>query len=496
MLEEQLSATSTPDEVTAVCLGLYLEAAATDPRMLHTFDLLGALDPTEPVPASLINRHLSSPFYSLPPEPPTPPESVQEEPSFFSQLKQLLSFGNKTPTPALPSLTGGYDMLRFLRDCPLIAFKKYSKGEFEYLQVHSTAARDLSQVFLKRTVPKLEQTHLAEAEEKFHRTAWFKQYRKFDAEKSLSLYHSSLPGVASPGVLTHEQFLSSSHAEAGHLQYSQYLHLLSHRHRVLSSIIAQLKAVDDDFPSTQFCQYSRHHLTHLLQCETLSLADHARCSYGRALVASVTSHDTASTLALYRSVLEEQRSVLGPQCPAVARTLTDMADLLFSLEDITGARDLLESALQMYQNTPPQAREPDHDLELGLTMSSLAVVASTLGEKVRSRDLLESALSLYQSVPAGETVSLHQRRLVANTLTDLAHAYLTLGNLIMAQKYIELSVLAQPTIYPEGSQETVRAFSVASLVYSLLGDQRESQRVRDEAGKVQKKIEKQQLVFM
>ena len=115
---------------------------------------------------------------------------------------------------------------------------------------------------------------------------------------------------------------------------------------------------------------------------------------------------------------------------------------------------------------------------------------------MRSRDLLESALSLYQSVPAGETVSLHQRRLVANTLTDLAHAYLTLGNLIMAQKYIELSVLAQPTIYPEGSQETVRAFSVASLVYSLLGDQRESQRVRDEAGKVQKKIEKQQLVFM
>jgi len=220
------------------------------------------------------------------------------------------------------------------------------------------------------------------------------------------------------------------------------------------------------------------------------------CSYGLAFIASVTSRDPASTLALYRSVLEEQRSVLGPQHPAVARTLTDMADLLFSLEDTTGARDLLESALQLYRKTPPQARRPDHDLELGLTMSSLAVVASALGEKVCSRDLLENALSLYQSVPAGETVSLHQRRLVASTLTDLAHAYLTLGSLIMAQKYIELSVMAQPTVYPEGSQETVRALSVASLVYSLLGDQGESRRVRDEAGKVQKKIEKEASVHV
>ena len=496
VLEEQLSATPTPDEVSAACLSLYLEAAATEPRMLHTFDLLGAVDPTGPVPAALVTRHLSSPFYGLPPEPPTPPESVQEEPSFLSQLKQLLPFGNKTPTPALPSLTDGHDLLHFLRDCPLIAFKKYSKGEFEYLQVHSTAAGDLSQVFLKRTVPKMEHAHLAEAEEKFHRTAWFKQYRKFDAEKSLGLYHGSLPGVAAPGVLTREQFLSGSLTEAGQLQYPQYLHLVSHHHRVLSSITAQLKTVDDDFASTQFCRYTRHHLNHLLHSGTLSKSDHAMCSYGLAFIASVTSHDAASTLALYRSVLEEQRSVLGPQHPAVARTLTDMADLLFSLGDTTGARDLLESALQLYRKTPPQARRPDHDLELGLTMSSLAVVASALGEKVRSRDLLESALNLYQSVPAGETVSLHQRRLVASTLTDLAHAYLTLGSLIMAQKYIELSVMAQPTIYPEGSQETVRAFSVASLVYSLLGDQGESRRVRDEAGKVQKKIEKEASVHV
>ena len=118
---------------------------------------------------------------------------------------------------------------------------------------------------------------------------------------------------------------------------------------------------------------------------------------------------------------------------------------------------------------------------------------SSLGEKARSRELLEQALSLYQSVPAGEAVSLHQRRLVANTLTDLAHAYLTLGEVVAAQKYIELSMMAQPTVYPEGGPETVRAFSVASLVYALLGDQRESVRVREEAGKLQKQLKKQML---
>ena len=485
-------------DITAACMHLYVEAAATQPRVLHTFDLLAMLDMAEPVPASAVDRHLSSSFYQLPPlEPPTPLDNPQQNPenlSYFAQLKQLLPFGNKSPPAALP--LGGFDRLHFLRHCPFISFRKYSKEGFELLQVHSTATEELSRQFLERTVPALEQAYVKEAEEKFNTTAWFRQYRTFDAEKTLSQYRGSLPGLAAAGVLTHEQYQKYQTAGGRGLPYSSYLHLISHHHCIISSIISELKILDDGFASTQFSRYIEPHLSHLGSAWTTSQCDRVMCSYGLASVSSAISPDTDSTVAQYQAVLEEQRAVLGSQHPALARTLTDMAGLLFARQDVTGARNLLESALQIYQKIPPKARKPEVNLDLGLAMTSLAVVGSSQGEKVLSRELLEQALGLYQTMPEGGEVSIHQRRLVATTLTDLAHAYLTLGNLVVAKKYIELSVMAQPSVFPEGSEETVRALTVAGTVYALLGDRRESQRVGAEAGKHRVKLEKQQLVFM
>lgn len=135
-------------------------------------------------------------------------------------------------------------------------------------------------------------------------------------------------------------------------------------------------------------------------------------------------------------------------------------------------------------------------MDCGLALSSLAVVMSCQGERHKSQELLEQALGLYQTVPESGDVSVYQRRLVATTLTDLAHAYLSLGKLVLAQKYVELAMMAVPTLYPDGSKETVRVLSVAGAVYALLGDRRESQRVGQEASKHRAKLQKQQLVFM
>jgi tetratricopeptide (TPR) repeat protein len=357
--------------------------------------------------------------------------------------------------------------------------------------VHLAAEEALSHLLLRQTAPLLDAAQLAEAEEVFQRTAWLRQYRRFDPEKALAQYWSSLPGVSGAGVLRREDFQASP--VAGELQYSEYLHSVSHSHRVTSSITSQLKLLDDGFASSQYSRYIQPHLGHLAG-GTLSEGDRAMCQYGLASVASATAPDSA--LSLYQSVLGEQRRVLGARHPAVARTLTDLAGLQFAREDVAGARSLLESALAIYQALPPGAVSSEVRVDQGLALASLAVVASCQGEKGWSRDLLEQALSLYQTVPESGEVSLYQRRLVAATLTDLSHAYLTLGQTVLAQKYVELALLATPSVYPEGSGETVRALTVAGAVYALLGDKRESQRVGQEASKEKTKLEKQQLVFL
>ena len=484
LLGERLSTTT---DVTEACLSLYVEAATTQPRVLHTFDLLGALTLEYPVPAGVVDRHLNSPFYRLPPlAPPTtlPPSDPTQDMSYLAQLKMLLPFGNKSPTT--PPAESGFDRLYYIRQSPIINFKKYSSDGFELLQVHSMAVKALSSHFLGRTMCLLDQAHVTEAREVFDNTAWFRHYRTFDEQKSLTKYWGSLPGVDGAGVLSRETFKGE--------QYSNYLHAVSHNHRIICGIISELKLLDDGFAATQFSRYIEPHLIHLCNSEATAESDRVLCHYGLAAVASVVSPHTA--LGLYQSLLEDQRRVLGQRHPAVARALTDMAGLLFAKEDITSARSLLETALEIYEELPLKSRTAETNIDCGVAMSSLAVVVSCQGERRRSQELLEQALGLYQTVPEAGEVSVYQRRLVATTLTDLGHAYLTLGQLVLAQKHVELAMLAFPTLYPESSAETVRALSVAGAVYAMLGDHRESQRVGQEAGKHRAKLEKQQLVFM
>ena len=480
------------EDISETCVRLYVEAATvTQPRMLHVFDLLGSLSTSHPLPASLVDRHLSSVFHRLPPlQPPAiqPPDTpTTQDVSFFAQLKMVLPFGNKT-SPQTPSQQTAFDRLHYLRHCPLLSFKKYSREEFELVQVHAMAADELSKHFLKKTAPLLNEAHVKEAWEVFESTAWFKHYRSFDQDKALASYWSSLPGVSGTGVLTREQFKTAPPGDS--LEYSEYLHSISHIHRVISSIVSELKLLDDGFSATQYCRYIQPLLTHLHSSSPVSDSDRALCLYGLASVASALAPHSA--LPLYQRVLDAQRATLGQEHPAVARTLTDMASLFFSREDMEGARNLLESALKIHQSLPRSSLTSEMNIDHGLALTSLAVVVSCVGEKRLSRELLEQALGLYQSLPESGEVSVYQRRLVASTLTDLSQAYLTLGQIVLAQKYVELAMLALPSVYPEGSRETVRALSVAGAVYALLGDKRESQRVGQEAGKTKAKLEKRQ----
>ncbi len=513
---ELLSASLPPspllEDVLRASLALYTEAASSNPRVKHTMDLLGSCDMEHPIPAIAIAHHLSHPFYSLPPltpppfpSPSTPPEEggVSSTRAYIQQLKAMLPFTNASaPSDVSQSDMADYlqalqDQVPYLRDCPLLTFKKYRKTGVELVSVHSAVRSLLPQLFLKYTAPGLDHAHLKQAEEKFNKTAWFRRYRTFDPSHALQAYHRSLPGLsAAAGVLTESQFEKDHYIEpplpVAITTYSEYAHCVSHYHRVISSLVGVLKSLGGDVEDMQLKTYLQPQLRAASRPPFVSESDQLSCSYSLASIEAFLSSTEEYPVAVQKlgSVLEQQRAVLGHGHPAVARTLTDMADLKFSLGDAHGARHFLEAAVTVYEKLPMETINKQA-VDIGLALASLGLVLSNLGEKKRSCQLLEQALGHYQVVQEGENVTSTQRKLVASTLIDLAHTYLSLGDITNAKKYIDLANLATHNIYQEAHPETIRALNVMSVVYALLGDKPESHRIRQEAGKLKNQLDTQ-----
>ena len=76
-------------------------------------------------------------------------------------------------------------------------------------------------------------------------------------------------------------------------------------------------------------------------------------------------------------------------------------------------------------------------------------------------------------------------------MIDLSHAYLTLGQLVIAKKHIELAVDAARSVYGEKHPELARALNVKSIAYAMMGDKEESRKLRQEAGTVLGRVDGQ-----
>ena len=510
ILSSSLSSTAHLDEIVSKTVSLYLEATISDPYIQHVFDLLGSCDLTHPIPTSLIGHHLRHPFYALPPvtpslpTPPIQPPST-ENTSYLSQLRNLLPFGRKAPDiPDMAALLAkAEDPVPFLRDCPLLSFKAYNKMAVELVSVHPAAREQLSRLFASNTAPKLDRDSLAKASDNFNRTAWFRHYRTFDPARALEKYRRTLPGLSAPGVKTPDEFKKSPPAVtvatgtkplSSTMSYSEYQHLVSHYHRVATSLEAQLRVAGGDIGDLLLKKHLQAHFKAVGQFPLTSEYDKLLCSYGLTAIEAALMSDYRTALQKYDSLLQEQKTLYGSQHPVVARTLTDIADLKFSTDNTSGSREVLESALNIYERLPQTTKE-ERFLEVGLALSSLGIICSSLGEKEKSKDLLEGALAVYQTVPPDGKVSTKQRRLVASTLTDVAHAYLSLGDINSAKKHIDLSIMAHRNLYLDPHPETVRTLNVMSTVYALLGDKPESRRLRLEAGKIQHQLDSQPLVL-
>ena len=506
---------------------LYIEAAIVDPRFQHTFDLLGSCDLHYPVPLSLIGQHLTSSFYSIAKEDLAPPTSDQmaryrevaglnqeDDESLLGLLKALLPFLRKKPPSSeqlAEVLESADDTAYFIRECPLLAFKKFNSG-FEYVEVHELAQNWLPALFLKHTAPSMDKGRLIEEEARFEKGAWFRQLRQFNPVKSLEKFHQTLPGISAPGVMTSDQFkkhppivLNPSQSDSGsqlstndELSYSDYQHLISHHHRVVSTLHSELKAAGGDYRDIHLKQYLQPHFAALFRHPVISSPNSLLCEQAllstEATTVNIKPENYQQFVSRYEGIIAKQKRVFGSGSQIVACTMTDLADFMYSFRDVTGAHKLLLTSLSILEKVQSRYADEEYKFDVGLTYTSLAYVYDDLGDKQKCKDLLERALAAYQTMPKNGQVSKRQRKLVASSLTNIAHAYLSLGDLVMAKKYIDLASVAHQNLYVDAHPESVRAMNISSNIYALLGDKSESIRLRTEAGKIKSKLDSKPLL--
>lgn len=486
--------TSSGEAVLQAALALFFEASVSDPRLRHTYDMIGLFDLNCPFLTSIIPVHLSSEFYAIPSEqlvssPPKPSAlDMKEMSSYFDLIKSYLPFLQSKPIEVAPA---PQDELSFLRTCPVFSFKRYPKADIELVTVHLSAVPILQQLFSEVTCPKLDKDHIQLKAQEFQQKAWFRKYRTFDEKNCLVQFHRGLPGLSSPGVLTAREFASlpgSVHgnmAVVPHLQYSQYMHIVSHYHRVTESLLATLKSVKGEVSGYFFEKSLLPHVNAVKTFPLLSQADRlaANISVMSIQAASLSGDDLKECLTPYESLVTEQRKLLGSQSTTVACSLVDYADFLLSTGNASQAESVLQSVIRNYKQLPTRARDLVA-LDVGHAMSSLGLVYAQLGAKEESKNCYEQALTSYQTAPVHGQVNKKLQKLISSLLIDVAHSHLVLGDLPTAKKYSELGILVLKSLYPDGNLETVRLLEISSIIHSLLGDKEESSKLLAQASKM------------
>ena len=496
LLMEQMKLEETPLQAA---LKLYFEVAVSDVRLRHVFDLLGSLDSDSPILSSVVADHLHSMFYAIPSDllvaasPQVAVEDVVEH-SYLDYVKPIKDY--LFPKPGELGITEE-DKIGYLRHCPLLLFMKSSQNDFELIGVQPSAVHSLRWLFTESTCDKLDEDHCRLKENEFQQKSWFKRYRAFNKTDCLASYHRALPGLVSPGVITPRLFASMPHkgydlqgtAVPEDLSYSQYVHIVSHYHRVLGSMSTLFHNAKGDIHGNILERVMVPHLKALMEHPLLSQADRLKADILTAdiQVLLISGKELEAYLLYYEGLINEQKRMLGSQSLILAATLTNYADLLLSVGKSAEAQTMLQTVLGTYKKLSTRARD-QACVDVGHAMSSMGRAFAQLGDHRQSKDWYEHALTTYQTIPEqGHATKKHQN-LISSSLIDVARAYLVLGDLPVAKKYSELAYMVLESLYPKGNSETVRILRISSIINSLMGNKEESAKQMSQASKIEAKL--------
>lgn len=369
------------------------------------------------------------------------------------------------------------------------------------------------QHFISKTVPELEAKFMEEDEVRFEKQPWFKKMSNYDPKSSLIRYRNNQAKVDSipPQAPSFVEFYNNALINVSKIFEDQGLkfdesnfrflnaedklqYLQGHLDRIVHSLSEQVRVSKQTVSGKMVMKYLDIHgeyiqLNHPM--ETTGLRSRITGMLMSAKFASNVENDVDTAILNIQEALKLQKEHYGDENTEIASILSQLAALYNSKEDSENAKQNLEEAIEIYEAQRRKDGEYKRPLELGKALGSLGVIYGTLGDRVKSKELIERGLMLQQTgAPdlSDEAQSKHFGGEFASALTDLGHAYVSLGMPLYGKKILNLSLMAHKNIHGEKHPEVVRTMTVLSIAHLMEGHNEESRKLRKEAGKVQSQI--------
>ena len=386
------------------------------------------------------------------------------------------------------------DPLRPLFLSPFVRVSQLEGYDIQLMHIHPSLDRTLlSDNFTIETVRYLEEKELARGEEHWNRTAWFRKWRSFDSRHCLLTFLSSLPGVKEGGALTEPEYLLRQETTPLLPPYPLYLHHTSRYHIMADTLRNILRYLRNDTEDMLLKKYLSPHVDSFLQTTPTSVLDNDILSMETSLLnirTSLSNTGFDNLFKEYNALLQAHITQYStPNHTRVASVFTSIADIYYTHnQHLDKATQLLLQAIEVYNSVPVKSKMWEVTIDHASSLSLLGLVCASLGDKKGCVKYLEQSLMLYQQIPSDGDVTKNQRKVVATTITDLGHAYIMLGDVNAAKKYLDLAVIAQRGIHGDYHPEVVRTLNIQRVMYTLMGDNLESRTIGREAGEIQKEL--------
>ena len=385
------------------------------------------------------------------------------------------------------------------------------------LVVSSLVHAVFQQLFTCNTMYWLEAEYLEHAEKRYNASSWFRRLWSFDAQRTLQEYRNSLgevsikdglelsasepereilPSFANPSVqkLLRDPKLESKEEYRKIKAVDTVRHCHQHAAQILKTINGVASVCGQDNQTRTLARLLKVHLDHILTTSTSKSLGPKSHAHAISAMASIDSSlgNLESSRGFLEQVLCLEVQLYGDSSLEVASTLTRLADIYNSMDDAERSRELLERALRIYESQRKKFGEYKQPLDYARTLSALGATYGTMGFKHRSCNYIERAFSVMQSLAPTSPDEVESRRFtsdVTSMLTDLGHAYLSLGEAMQARRLLDMAVNGLKNIHGDAHPEVVRALTVLGIAYSMQGNWTEARKMRKEAVKLQARID-------
>lgn len=367
------------------------------------------------------------------------------------------------------------------------------------------------QHFASSSIYRREVEHLLESQTKYNNFPWYKRFNAFDEQTVLQKHRLASGHVINQannvpaetylfrynlGIDVSPVFFTSPYSnrkEEFWLPKSEdkLKYLQDHISRVVTALCEEIDLSKENVEGRSVKRYLLTHLEYIVNNQPKELIHTPQYTQGLQTMAKCyfdLYKDYTRSQHVLEHVLQLQKISSTVNQLDMAKTMGKLADIHNSFGEYEKSKSLLLDAVEIYEADRRKCGEYKRCLEFGKLLGLLGIVYAALNLKSESKETIERSLMLKQAVPpdlADEAKSKDFGSDFASSLTDLGHSYVSMGMPLYGKKILDLALSAHRNLHGENHPEVVRTLTVLAVAHLMQGNNAESKRLRNEAGKLQ-----------